>query len=87
MKLQLTAEQRKALEGHTDDPIIIEDTKSRRRYVLVLEDQYERGTVNKSHGDTVAEMSSLQDDVALADGWNNPALDVYADYDQHRRSA
>ena len=85
MKPKLTDEQRKAVQKHNGDPILIEDAKSNRTYVLILADEYEVRSGTTPTLD-ITDTYSLQDQVAHAEGWDDPAMDDYNDYGRHLRN-
>ena len=74
MTAPLSEEQRRALREHPDEPLYVVDAATQSQYVLL---PIERR-------DDIADWLPLQDE-ALEAVWSNPAMDIYNDYDAHRR--
>ena len=85
MTPKLSAEQRQAIVDHPDDPLVVIDDSTQRRYVLVPEDTYARLQAVVTSGVLdIRETYTAQEQAALAAGWDDPALDAYNDCDAHR---
>jgi hypothetical protein len=84
MTLKLTDDQRQAIEGLGGKPLYLVDATN-NRYVLLRADQYEKFQALLGGDDLdPRDMDPLIDEVMKED-WEDPAMDVYDDYDAHRR--
>ena len=83
MTPKLTDELRLAIEERGGGPLYLVDATD-NHYVLMRADQYEKVKV-LFEGDDLdpREMYPLIDEVMKED-WDNPAMDIYNDYDAHR---
>ena len=83
MTPKLTDELRQAIEERGGDPLYLVDATD-NHYVLMRTDQYEKVKV-LFEGDDLdpREMYPLIDEVMKED-WDDPAMDIYNDYDAHR---
>lgn len=85
IQLQLTDEQRQAIEQHEGQPIDVLDPTTNTRYVLLRASDYERlsALLDDTEFD-IRESYQLQEQVARAEGWDDPLMDAYNDYDANR---
>jgi hypothetical protein len=83
MTPKLTDELRQAIEEGGGAPLYLVDSTN-NRYVLLHADQFDRlkGLLVEDDFDPRA-MYPLIDE-AMKEGWDEPAMDVYDDYDAHR---
>jgi hypothetical protein len=72
-----------AIEEHGGAPLYLEDA-AHNRYVILRADQFDKvkGLIQADDLDP-SEMYPLIDEVMKED-WDDPAMDVYDDYDAHR---
>jgi len=84
MTIELTDEQRKALESQPNEPLRIVDPRTNQTYVLVQEKVYVQ--VQSLLQDDLSDTYAAQVDSAMKAGWNDPKMDEYDDYDKHRGS-
>jgi hypothetical protein len=87
MRIELTEDQSKAIEQAADTPLSVTDPRTRKTYVLVTFDVFERlkTLVGDAEG-TLSDTYRAQVDSAMKAGWDDPAMDDYNDYDAHRQS-
>ncbi len=82
MGLQLSDEQRQAIESTPGSPVRVIDPNSGDVYVLVRESVFARieGLLN----DDLADTYPAQIESAMRAGWDDPVMDEYNNYDKHR---
>jgi hypothetical protein len=83
--LELSKDQRDELAQRAGEPVRVVDPATQKEYVIVPIDLFDR--VRALLGDEqfdIRETYAAQE-TALAKVWDDPALDVYNDYDAHRR--
>jgi len=87
MGIVLTEEQSQALDRAAGTPPSVIDPRTRKTYVLLSEEVFERikGIVLDG-ADSLSDTFRAQFDSAMKAGWNDPAMDDYNDYDAHRPS-
>jgi hypothetical protein len=73
--MTITPELRLALERSGAAPVRIEDPESKRVYVVITAEQFERVRTHLGD-DPVDEMAPFLDET-FAEGWDDPTLDVY----------
>jgi hypothetical protein len=79
----LTPEQRQLIENSGDQPVRVVDPETKRIYILMSADHYERlETQIVSDSGKQMEPSFAE---SFREGWDDPALDVYNDLDPRRR--
>ena len=84
MTVRMNDELRQALAQSGGEPLRVVDPQSNATYVVVPSDEYDR---LRADLDSVRSAYPLQEAVARAEGWDDPMLDEYADYDaRHPRS-
>jgi hypothetical protein len=84
MIVKLTPELRDALSRETEGTVTLEDEQSRQQYVLVPAALYER-LRSLLPDDDVLTAAAAQSAVAGAAGWDDPEMDIYDNYERHRR--
>jgi len=82
MMIELTEEQLTALEAHPNEPLRVTDPRTQQTYVLVQENVYVQ--VQSLMGDDLSDTYAAQVDSAMKAGWDDPKMDEYSDYDNHR---
>jgi hypothetical protein len=80
MSIQLTEEQRKALEQGGENPPRVIDPVTNVSYVLVRSDIYERVQALFADDDWDARQGYSAFLQAAGEEWDDPALDVYEQY-------
>ncbi|MBI3862187.1 MAG: hypothetical protein HY290_09860 [Planctomycetia bacterium] len=87
MTPKLTSEMREALLQQPGQPVTVEDDQTHLHYVLLPLSVYQR--VRLIFGDEsfdVTDTYAAQSAVAGAAGWDDPEMDVYDQYDVHRKT-
>jgi hypothetical protein len=84
MIVKLTPELRDALSRETEGTVTLEDEQSHQQYVLVPAALYER-LRSLLPDDDVLTAAAAQSAVAGAAGWDDPEMDIYDNYERHRR--
>ena len=79
--IELTREQRKAVEDEAENPPRVLDPVTQTKYVLVREEVYDkaRHLFDAGEGDFVRELAPHVLEIFGRDGWDDPAMDVYTD--------
>ena len=86
MTTELSEQQRQVLKEHPDAPVVVLDSATQSRYVLIPAETYDRLRALLTHDDfRVEEAYPLMDQVAMQEGWNDPALDVYSQIDPRKK--
>jgi len=86
MTVKLNDEMREALDSDPRQPLLVEDAQSQRQYVLIPLEDFERLKTIFGHDFDPSETYAAQDE-ALAEIWDDPELDIYDNYDAHKRSS
>ena len=88
MASKLTVEQRLDLQQHGNKPVPVVDPETQAVYFLVSSDLFERlrGVIGNDELDVRATYAA-QSAVAGQAGWDDPEMDVYNDYDTHKRQS
>jgi hypothetical protein len=84
MSVELTEAQRKALEARPNEPLRLIDPCTRRAYVLLPADVYDR-LLAQQEEDELSETYAAQMESALRAGWDDPAMDDYNNYEENFR--
>jgi len=85
MAAKLTTEQRDDLQQHGNKPVPVVDPDTNAVYFLIAGELFERlKPLFDDEPFDVRETYAAQSEVAGAAGWNDPAMDVYNDYDAHK---
>jgi len=79
MSIQLNEDQGRALENPDEIPPI-----SKKAYVLLATDQYERIKDLLEDDFDIRQAYPLMDAVAAKEGWNDPEMDIYNDLDPRK---
>lgn len=86
MPPELTEQQQQAIKAHPDAPMVLMDPSTQSRYVLIPAETYERLKALLTEDEfQIEEAYPLMDEVAARDGWNDPALDVYSQFDPRKK--
>ncbi len=81
----LSDDQRQDLLTHQGSPVPVVDEKTKKVYYLISSDQFERVRALLVEEEFDArEIYPLIAKTAGDAGWNDPAMDVYDNYDEHR---
>lgn len=85
MRCKLSDEQRAWLTQDPDQPLELIDELSQLRYVLLSSEQYDRLQAAGLHDlhEMRATYAAQSESLSKA-GWDDPALDLYNDYDANR---
>ena len=86
MTIKLTDEQEEAVKRDETAPVRVSDASGKTRFVLLPAEDYERirSLLEENDDLDIRETYLLQEQVARAEGWDDPALDVYNDYVNYR---
>lgn len=85
MTTQITDQQRAAIAAVGDRPIDVVDPQTNRRYVLISREQYERlKPLFEDDPLSEPEQRDLLRRVGERAGWDDPEMDAYDRYDEHR---
>jgi len=86
MTIELTESQRQAIREHPASPIVLRDPATEARYVLIPAQMYGRmRALFTDDAFAVEEAYALMDQVAMNEGWNDPALDAYERVDPRKK--
>jgi hypothetical protein len=75
----ITPEIRLAIEQAGEQPVQLTDPQTNLVYFIVRADVYERMRASRDDFD-VRDAYSLMDQVAAREGWDDPSMDVYNEY-------
>jgi hypothetical protein len=82
MNVELSEEQRQALDAQPGQPLRVVDPRTQKAYVLIPAEVYDRIEApldeDDLRGTYPAQMES-----ALRAGWDDPAMDDYNNYDEN----
>jgi hypothetical protein len=85
MAAQITDELRRELERHGDRPIEVVDPATNKVYLLVPREQFERlKPLFEDEPLSTAEQRELLRQAGRRAGWDDPQMDAYDHYDEHR---
>ena len=85
MSIKLTDEMREALRNGSEQPVTLEDGQTRRQYVLLPLEVFQRiQSVLSDDVFAVEDAYAAQSAVAGAAGWDDPEMDIYDHYDEHK---
>jgi hypothetical protein len=87
MVTRLPDDLRQAIEKEGGSPIHLVDTATNAHYVLMRAEQYEnlKTLFVESEEFDPRELYPLVAKSAAAAGWDDPEMDVYNDYDAHKK--
>jgi hypothetical protein len=85
MTPNLTNEQREVLQSQHGNPVPVIDEQTRRVYYIISSEQYEmvKALLAEDAFDP-REIYPLISKTAGEAGWDDPAMDAYDHYDEHR---
>ena len=82
----LTEQIRQALDAERGQPVKIVDEQTSRIYYVISAEQFETVRALFAEGDfDPREVYPLISQTAGEAGWNDPEMDVYDNYDEHRK--
>ncbi len=81
--ITITPEIRKAIEMAGDRPLQVVDPETHATYVLISIDQFERLNA-AADAEGLKEMYGAIEAIFAREGWDDPSMDVYDDYDANR---
>lgn len=82
--VNLSPEIQQALDVHSDVPPRMIDPRTKKAYVLLAAEQYERIKALLEQGDALSDTYPAQVEAAMRSGWGDPLMDEYNRYDQLR---
>jgi hypothetical protein len=85
MIARLTSELQQALRDSGEEPVRLVDPATNRTYVLISQEQYERlRLLFENDRMSLEEQRQLLRAAGRRAGWDDPEMDMYNDYDEHR---
>lgn len=85
MPTELNAEQQRAIQSCGNGPVEVIDPATKRVYLLVAREQYERlKPLLEEDPLTIEEQRRLLQDAGRRAGWDDPQMDAYDRYDEER---
>lgn len=85
MRVELSDEIRREIERQGDRPIEVIDPDTNRVYVLIAREQYERlRPLLEDDPFSEQEQRKLLREAGRRAGWDDPEMDAYDRYDEHR---
>ncbi|HQX49578.1 MAG TPA: hypothetical protein PK992_19000 [Planctomycetaceae bacterium] len=82
----LTEQIRQALDAERGQPVKIVDEQTSRIYYVITAEQFETVRALFAEGDfDPREIYPLISKTAGDAGWNDPSMEVYDNYDEHRK--
>ena len=85
---KLTAEQIDELHKQGDKPMQVVDPTTNKVYFVIAGDLFDRfRSVFDDSGAGIEETYAAQSQAAGNAGWDDPEMDIYNDYDSHRRES
>ncbi len=85
--VQLNDELQRAVHAQANGPVPVLDPSSNRVYVLISRDQYDRlRPLFENAPLTLDEQGQLLINACRRAGWDDPEMDAYDRYDEHRPS-
>ncbi len=85
MTPKLSTEQRRAIAAQQGGPVFVVDEETHAEYVILSADAFQKlRALLRDETLDLRETYAAQDRVAANDGWDDPAMDDYNDYDAHR---
>ncbi len=87
MAAQLSDELRRELAQHGDRPVEVVDPTTQKVYLLIPREQYERlKPIFEAEPLSPLEQRELLRQAGQRAGWDDPEMDAYDRYDEHRGS-
>jgi hypothetical protein len=80
----ITPELKRAIEEGGGQPTHLVDPETNAAYVLIRAEQFERLQLLLSQESSVRNQYPSVDRVFGKEGWDDPAMDVYNNYDAHK---
>ncbi len=87
MAPKLSDEQREAVQRHPNEAIYVVDTATQDQYVLIPAEAYQKVQALIIGGEFDPEEFLPLIHAALADDIDAPGMEMYDDYDAHRRQS
>ena len=85
MAAQLSDELRREIERHGDQPIEVVDPTTNKVYLLIAREHYERlKPLFEDEPLSELEQRELLRQAGRRAGWDDPEMDAYDRYDEHR---
>lgn len=86
MTPKLSNEQRQAIDERHGEPVYVIDSVTQEQWVLVPARTFQkiRNLLGEDAAD-IQETYAAQDQLTAAEGWEDPAMDDYNDYDANRK--
>jgi hypothetical protein len=76
----LTKELKKAIDQSGEAPLHLTDSETNSEYILIRAEVYERMRAS-CEGFDVRAMYPIINELAAREGWDEPAMDVYNEYE------
>lgn len=85
MTINMTEDIRRALAKQGEEPLRLIDPTDGEAYILLSANEYDRLAATREQ--ILGESYPLQEAVARKEGWDDPAMDDYDNYDAQRSGA
>ena len=85
MTLELTKDLQQIIDADPHAAPRMVDPRTNKAYVLVSAEQYERIKALLEQDDNLSDTYPAQMAAAMRAGWDDPAMDDYDRYDDHRK--
>jgi hypothetical protein len=84
----ISDQQRQELQAHPGRPVEVIDEQNHKVYYLIPADQFDKVRALLTEEEfNPREMYPLIAKTAGAAGWNDPEMDAYDQYDEHRKQS
>jgi hypothetical protein len=84
MTPELSDDQRQAIKAHGDLPVHVVDAHTNEGFVIIRANLYEKVRALLEAGDLDPREAYPLIDQVMQEEWDDPAMDIYNDYDAHR---
>lgn len=85
MTPELNQELQQAIDAQPGTPARVIDPRTKKAYVLVAAEHYERIKGLLEQDDDLSTTYPAQIESAMRAGWDDPPMDDYDRYDEHRK--
>jgi len=85
MTPEMNEELQQAIDAQSSSPPRVVDPRTKKAYVLVAAEQYERIKALLEQDDNLSDTYPAQVESAMRAGWADPTMNDYDRYDEHRK--
>lgn len=82
---EMNEELQQAIDAQAGSPPRIVDPRTKKAYVVVAAEQYDRIKALLEQEDNISDTYPAQVESAMRAGWADPAMSDYDRYDEHRK--